>query len=119
MATMNKNNSKGVNNVQTSKELDSTSIKQFCLDNDFVQIGTKIRANVNDYLYLTFINSENEALNVYFSVNASDEVEEGQDVTGELLNSLQVFYVTNSQGDSRVKLGFKSSKRLNIFELLD
>ena len=81
------------------------------------EIVPKIRTNSNGYPYVTFINSANIATNIYFTVNASDTVHEGQDLR-EIAHDLQIVLVTYKDGrESRAKISRKSTSRLTIEDL--
>ena len=80
------------------------------------EIVPKIRVNANGYPYVTFINSDNVATNIYFTVNASDTVSEGQDLR-EIASDLQIVFVKNELGEDRIKLSRKSTSRLTVDNL--
>lgn len=95
------------------------SLLSFCQSNNFTEMHNAIRENANGYPYVTFINADNKAENIYFSVRASETVTAGQLITEDLLKSLQVATVTNAQGEERVKLCSKGeSVRISIMEYL-
>lgn len=48
------------------------SVQDWMQDNGFVSISGGVRENENGYPFLTFMNDDNEAENVYFSVKAAD-----------------------------------------------
>jgi hypothetical protein len=99
-------------------ELKSQSIKDFCISKSFVQISKTVRQNSNGYPFITFIYSNNNAENIYFSKNAASKVAEGEIVTKELISKLAVVEATNAEGEIRFKLSFGDSQRINIMELL-
>lgn len=80
------------------------------------EIVPKVRINSNGYPYVTFINSDNVATNIYFTVNASDTVSEGQDLR-EIASDLQIVFVKNELGEDRIKLSRKSTSRLTVDNL--
>lgn len=84
----------------------SISVKSFCKDKGFVSVAKCVRVNSNGYPYITFINSLNEAENVYFSKKASQDVTEGELVDMNFLKKFEVFETTNAQGETRMKLGY-------------
>ncbi len=95
------------------------SIKDFVSQNKFTQIRKVVGKNVNGYPYLTFINGNNEAENVYFSINAAQFVDGGQLVTAELLKEHQVVETKNAAGETRLKISLKGeSMRLDLADLL-
>lgn len=104
-------NSAAVNSRPTTM-----SVVEFCKSNDLTEIVPKIRVNANGYPYVTFINSDNVATNIYFTVNASDTVSEGQDLR-EIAHDLQIVFVKNELGEDRIKLSRKSTSRLTVDNL--
>ena len=77
-----------------------------------------VRCNTNGYPFITFIDGDNSAENVYFSKGAAEGVEEGTPITRELLADLQVSEYINEDGEPRVKLSRKGGNRLEIAALL-
>lgn len=94
------------------------TIKEFCSNKGFVQLGKSVRTNTNGYPFITFIDKDNKAENVYFSKSASQSVGAGQLVTKDLLSTLQVATTQNAEGQVRIKL-ISNSERLDISSLLD
>lgn len=91
------------------------SIVEFAKASGFVQIVKTIRANTNGYPFLTFINKDNVAENIYFSKSA--QVVVGAPVTAEMLKQFQIAQCINAQGEPRTKL-VSNSERLDIADLL-
>lgn len=94
------------------------SIKSFCQEKGFVSLASVVRENTNRYPFVTFINEDNKAENIYFSKNASVHVTAGTPVTAELLKAHQIAYVTNEAGEERIKL-VSNSERVSIADLLE
>lgn len=100
------------------------SVAEFCKMKHFVELVPKVRFNANEYPFITFITGPshptlgaNKAENIYFTVNASDTVHEGQDLR-EIAHDLQIVLVTYTDGrESRAKISRKSSSRLTIEDL--
>ncbi len=80
------------------------TIKQFVKDRNFVQINSKIRANKNGRLFITFIDDKNIAENIYFDANSSVYYTEGQPIEKGFFSDLRISYFTNASGDVRVKI---------------
>jgi hypothetical protein len=78
-----------------------------------------VRHNVNGYAYLTFINKDNQAENIYFSKGASEELMEGQVVDKDFLANYEIMDTTNADGEVRTKLVRKGGTRLELAELWD
>lgn len=104
--------------IQPKSELKTMSIKEYAQSKGITQIAPVVRTNVNGYPYLTLINAENVADNVYFSKAASMAVDAGTPVTKEMLAVYQVGITTNAAGEERVKL-VSNSARIEIASLLD
>lgn len=92
------------------------SIADFCKSRKLTEIVPKVRMNANGYPYVTFINADNVAENIYFTKNASGTVEEDMDLR-IIAKDLQIVFVVNSDGEERVKLSRKSTSRLSIEDL--
>lgn len=53
-----------------------TPMKEFLMNNDIVHVNKRIGFNVNEYPFATFIDSDNNAVNIYFSKKLSSIIEE-------------------------------------------
>lgn len=104
--------------AQQPDKLVTESIKSFANNQGFTQIHSTIRTNTNGYNYMTFIDADNKAENVYFSKNSSSTVKAGQTVTKELLADLVVAHVKNAEGESRIKITRKSTTRIDLADML-
>ena len=93
------------------------TIKEFVAAHSFTQIVPKVNTNVNKYPFLTFINKDNKAENIYFSKASSAKLKDGDMVTKELLSQHQIAVVKNAAGDERIKL-VSNSERLELADLL-
>lgn len=94
-------------------------MKDFVTNNKFVEINKVIATNVNNYPFITFIDGDNKAENVYFSIEAAKEVDAGQVVDSALLNSYNVVEYTTEAGEFRRKISRKGEgKRLRLADLL-
>lgn len=89
-------------------------LKAFVQSQGFTQIVPTVRTNINDYPYLTFINANNEATNVYFSKAESEKVAEGLVLDKEYLRTLKVAEAINADGQLRHKLTTGSGDRLEL-----
>lgn len=100
------------------------TVAEFCKMKHFSELVPKVRFNSNEYPFVTFITGPshptlgaNKAENIYFTVNASENLYDGQDLR-EIAHDLQIVLVTYSDGrESRAKLSRKSSSRLTIEDL--
>ena len=101
-----------------SSALKIQSLKEFAAERGFIQVIPKVRENVNGYLYLTFVDAENSATNVYFSINAAEEREAGEPLTGNILKTISVVETTNADGETRHKLTTGGGERIDLASIL-
>ncbi len=93
------------------------TIPEFAKEHGFIQVVDEIRLNTNGYPYVTFINKDNEAENVYLSKAAGEKVHEGEQVT-PLLKQWQVGHTENADGEPRVKL-ISNSDRVDLSSIFE
>ena len=94
------------------------SVKEFAKSKGFTQLVPTVRVNEHGYPFVTFIDANNKAENVYFSRAAAKAVPAGTVVDKAMLEKYQIGYTTNSEGHERIKL-ISNSTRLDITELFD
>jgi hypothetical protein len=92
-----------------------TEFKQWCSQEGVTAIAPAVSINVNGYPFLTVLRND-VAENVYFSINASEEVDAGT-VTSSIAGKLYITEVLNAQGESRTKLTFSAGKYLSLDEI--
>lgn len=102
---------------KTKSDLVVMTIKEYCESKGFKQIVPAVRVNTNGYPFITFIDGNNEAENVYFSKAAANAVNAGTPVTKDMLKIYQIGVTTNAEGEERVKL-ITNSDRVDLSELL-
>lgn len=108
----------GVTNPKSSI-LESLSIKEFLTDFGFVQIVPEIRGNVNGYPFITFINEDNKAENVYFAKTVADKYPVGTTFGKGFFDELIIVITEAEDGEQRVKLTERSTgMRVNAMDLL-
>ena len=96
------------------------SIRDFMVENDFCQVNKSVAENSNGYKFLTFINSGNEAENVYFTKSLNEEVLVGTPVNKDFVKDKVICIVENAKGEIRYKIASKGeSLRVNIEDLFD
>ena len=104
--------------VSTSSTLATISVQEFMEQRGFTSVVKTVRTNSNAYPYLTFINANNEAENIYFSKNASVLVTPGESIEKGFFNPFRVAITTNALGESRTKLVSQGdSQRAGIEDL--
>jgi uncharacterized protein YbcV (DUF1398 family) len=93
------------------------TIKEFAQQRQMVQIVPRVRENINGYPYITFIDKDNHAENIYFSKGTGSTVAAGNVVDKALMSKLQIAFTKNDAGEERIKL--VSNERVDIMDLLD
>jgi hypothetical protein len=107
-----------MNLVEIKKDLVTMSVKEFVTSKAFVSLVPVVRVNENGYPFITFIDKDNKAENVYFSREASKAVDAGVPVDKAMLSTYQIGITHNAQGEERIKL-ISNSNRVDIASLLD
>lgn len=102
---------------QVSNPLQVVSLPQFCADQGFVELVPEVRSNTNGYPYITLINQQNVATNIYFSKKEAQNVHQGQLLTSNYLKELRVVESKNAAGEIRYKLTSGNSSRVSISSL--
>ena len=95
------------------------SLREFCTSKNFVEIHKSVRENTNGYPFVTFMDKNNKAENIYFTKSQSANFAEGMLLTPSIMKDLQIAVVKNAQGEERIKLcGKGESNRLSLDDLL-
>lgn len=92
------------------------SVQEFAVNNQFISLVPTVRVNENGYPYITFIDVNNKAENIYFSKESSKAVAAGTVVDKQLLTNYQIGITTNAAGEKRTKL-VSNSNRVDIASL--
>jgi hypothetical protein len=93
------------------------SVREYCKATKVASVATTVRENSNGYPFVTFINGDNEATNVYFSKEGAKHYTLGESIGKGFFDKLQVAYVTNEEGEERIKL-ITNSERISIDDIL-
>lgn len=93
------------------------SVKEFCNQLNVASVASAVRENSNGYPFVTFIDSDNKAENVYFSKEGSKQYAAGSVIGKGFFDKLQIAYVTNEEGEERIKL-ITNSERVSIDDIL-
>jgi hypothetical protein len=119
MSTTQRNtrNAAPVVQAPVATELTTMSVREFMNQEGFVSLVTVIRKNSNGYPYITFIDADNNAENIYFSKAASEKVSAGDTVTGALLKPMVVALTVNADGEERWKISSGNSLRASADDL--
>lgn len=99
-------------------ELKTVSIAEFCKENNFVEVNHSIKTNTNGYPFVTFINADNKAENVYFSKATSTNLTAGSPVSITMLANYRIAKTVNADGEVRTKLVSANSNRISLADLL-
>jgi len=93
-----------------------TPLGQFLQDNDFVDVVKEIRINKNGYPYLTCLNKDNEATNVYFTKASATKVKaESFDFESEMPKAYGMWAKYSDDRENRMKITF--SNRISVKDL--
>lgn len=100
-----------------TSEIKSQTIQAFMAEKDYVQVAKAVRTNAKGYPFVTFINSKNEAENIYFTKKLG-HIAAGTAVDKALFSELQIVHVNNAAGEARTKLsGMGESGRVEASDL--
>lgn len=108
--------------TEITNDLKVITVKEFIQENNFVEVNNEVNENTNGYPFVTFIDADNKAENVYFSIEESQNHQKGDpiSVVDGFFKDLQIAFTTNANGEERIKLvGMGSSKRESLADLLD
>lgn len=106
-----------VSNTEISNELRTSTVRDFMISNKLA-VHNEVRANANGYTYLTFINSDNVAENVYFAKTIADQYPVGTAIAKGFFEGLQIGFTTNASGEERTKIiPIGSGSRLSMDDL--
>lgn len=103
--------------VQTGNSLDTISVQDFMIENNFVSLAREVRENTNGYPFVTFINADNEAENVYFSKNGASRVAKGEVIEKGFFDPFEIAKVENAEGEERTKLVTGGEGRVSMESL--
>lgn len=104
--------------TQVTNQLETKTISEYAQERGFVDVAVKVRTNVNGYPYVTFIDENNVAENIYFTTNTGADYKEGTPINKGFFDKLQFVFVTNANGESRVKLAKQGGERNSLASLL-
>lgn len=97
--------------------MDTLTLKEYVASEGITQIIPKVRTNKNGYPFVTFVDSKNEAENIYFSKRLSAKLTKGQSLDNEFIRTLRIAVAKNEAGEERVKL--THSERLELADVLN
>ena len=94
------------------------TIADFIKSNNFTSVAKQVRANINGYTYVTFIDSKNEATNIYLSKSLALEVFEGTSIGKGFFANKTIAETANGEGEVRYKLAHKDSQRISLEDIM-
>ena len=103
--------------MSTEKTLKVQSVRDFMLERKFVSVHKTVRENANGYPYVTFIDKDNKAENVYFSKSESNNYSAGKEIAKGFFDKLQIGETENAEGEKRMKLVGTGSLRVTMEDL--
>jgi hypothetical protein len=98
--------------------METYSLKSFAADRNIVSFKPDVKINVNGYPFITFIDADNKAINVWFSKGAATNVMAGQDFAS-IAKDYEIVIYDNDEGEERIKLSRKGGNRVAIETLFD
>ena len=104
--------------VQPKTTLKTSTVAELFSNKSIVSIVPTIRENANKYPYVTVINKDNVAENIYFSKEASKLLAQGEPINKGFFGRYQVGYTTNQAGEERVKF-ISNSARVSVEDILN
>ena len=106
------------NPTANSTEIKAMSVPDFFKASNISQVNPVVDVNVNGYPFITLINANNEAQNIYFSKKASTSYSKGTPIVKGFFDELQFVESVNADGETRIKLSLKGGNRLDAMSLL-
>jgi hypothetical protein len=104
--------------AQTTTELTTMSVESFMGDQGFISVIQTVRENLNGYPFVTFMDADNKAENVYFSKAASEDVAAGDSIARGFFDPYVMVLTANADGEARWKIATKGgSNRLEVADL--
>lgn len=85
--------------------IETIAVQDYMKSNDFISVVKIVRVSVeNRYPYITFMDSNNSATNIYFSKNAGKLVAEGEIIAKGFFNPFRIAETINKDGVAIMKL---------------
>lgn len=103
--------------VATSTKATTLTVQEFMKSQGFVSVVAVVRTNTNNYPYVTFINKDNEAENLYFSKKAAEDVDAGDEIAKGFFDPYVMVLAKNEAGEQRWKISSGNSLRIDAADL--
>ena len=82
-----------------TSEIEVFNVKDFMLTEGYISVHKTVRANPQNFLYITFIKNDNSSLNIYLSKKASKSFHNGQEIKKGFFSTLLV-----AKSNDKIKL---------------
>lgn len=96
-------------------KLVTTTVKEYMTTTGYVSVVPFVRVNTNGYPYITFIDKDNVAENIYFSKNAAMKVAANDKIARGFFEPFCIAITKNAAGEERIKIS--TSERLSVEDL--
>jgi hypothetical protein len=111
--------SENITNPSTESTITTMSIADFFAKHNVAQVNKTVATNTNGYPFVTFINKDNVAENVYFGKKDAIKYPKDTPIAKGFFNTLQIAETKNADGEIRMKLCSKGAgNRLDVADLL-
>ncbi len=98
--------------------MNTETLKEFATKRNIVHVAKHVRENQKGYPFITMIDKDNVAENIYFSKKAAETVTVGTVVDKGLMKGFMIGYTKNEAGEDRIKI-ISNSERVEITDLFD
>lgn len=69
------------NQTVVTTQAETFTLKEFCAKHNFIQVNNEVSVNKNGYPFVTFIDGDNKAENIYFASTISEDYTAGQPIS--------------------------------------
>lgn len=93
------------------------SVKSFFQERGFVEVNKHVNQSELGRPFITCIDGNNKAENIWFSTKASAFVQKGDVINRELMDKLNIWHGKNADGENRTKFCLKGENRTSVEDL--
>tara|TARA_R110000796_G_scaffold118353_5_gene231999 strand:- start:8325 stop:8684 length:360 start_codon:yes stop_codon:yes gene_type:complete len=104
--------------TSTTSIVGTYSMAEFFKQAGIIQVNPKVNANKNGYPFITFIDGDNKAENVYFSKSLAPSFPKDTAIVKGFFDDIQILNLKYEDGETRLKLSSKGGNRLDAMALL-
>jgi hypothetical protein len=98
--------------------LNTWTMQEFFTAFAITQVNPKVAVNKNGYPFITLIDKDNKAENIYFSKTLAPSHPNGMEIVKGFFDSIQIVNLQYETGETRLKLSSKGGNRLDAMGLL-